>query len=610
MLRGYYALIASAFVFYLLISVLAAYIIANNEIRDDIATRNEVWVATQIERELYHVVNLLHVLEQHQRASRNEAALEAEIKEIKTRFDILWSRVSMVKTGTEAKTLMTIDGEQSRRVIMSLFETLHETDGAIQALAIDQSDEIGRVRAQLEGQLPDVHELVVAAQLLNRNRTQAFLKSIDRNFTFVLALLFMSLLTGLAFVILAYKRERDITKSEERLRLATETANIAIWEYNPLRERLIVTDTLRKQFGFTHPEDCTIEKIVARADPPSQNKLRQIFSAAHGTESGFDGNLDFRVPLPDGNERWLAIAGRRASQGKHRSQKDGLIVRGTIIDITERKRSETGLQIAKTQAEQASKAKSEFLASMSHELRTPLNAVIGFTEMLKYDVRNPLTEKQQGSTESVLSAANHLLILVNDLLDLARIEVDKVEFDIESVDVTGLVTECLELMAPLAESHAITLKDILDGRMPKVFADERRLKQSLINLISNAVKYNKDGGTVEVHCAPARDGYVRINVIDTGHGIPEEAQPWVFQMFNQARRSAFLAHNGTGIGLHVTKTLVERMGGSVDFTSKSGEGSTFWIELPRTGSAAELPVNEGVDRPDGGADIREDVPGH
>ncbi|MBO6521365.1 MAG: PAS domain S-box protein [Rhodospirillales bacterium] len=588
--RGHYALIITAFIFYLLVAVLAAYVIAHNDIRDDVASQNEIWVSTQVEREMYHLIDQVDTVRHHMDGSADTVEIENKIREIKTRFDILWSRVDILNAGIEARALMILENERSQQVISQLKQTLKTSDAQIRAVTPDNIAPLEHVRKSLKAQLPEVHSLIVSAQLLNRKRIHQFLSSIDKNFTLVLGLLFMSLLTGVVFVLLAYKRERDIRQSGERLRLATETANIAVWEYIPARGRLIATDTLRHQFGFTSPDDCTIEKIIACADRKFRANLRAVLTGSSEHNAREIDNLDFKITLPDGAERWLAVAGQRFTHG----QKDGGNVRGTVIDITDRKRSESGLQHAKTQAEEASRTKSEFLASMSHELRTPLNAVIGFTEMLKYDTRNPLTEKQQDSIESVLTAANHLLTLVNDLLDLARIEADKVEFDIRPVDLTGLLSECQGLISPLAENYNVVLEELPADPMPAILADERRLKQSLINLMSNAVKYNKEGGSVRVRCAPAQDDFIRIKVVDTGHGIPEDAQPWIFQMFNQVKHSAALARDGTGVGLHVTKALVERMGGRVGFSSKAGDGSTFWIELPVANSTPASAANDGA----------------
>lgn len=252
-----------------------------------------------------------------------------------------------------------------------------------------------------------------------------------------------------------------------------------------------------------------------------------------------------------------------------------------IQDITERKFSELALEEAKNIAEHANKAKSEFLASMSHELRTPLNAVLGFAQMLQYDPKAPLTAKQNEHVESILSGGKHLLELVNEVLDLAKIEANQLDLSLEEVNATDIVAECVALSMPLGEPRNITIVDQFSGgAISQLRTDRMRFKQSLLNLLSNAIKYNTDGGTVTVAGHETDDGYLHISVTDTGIGIAEEYHSSVFHMFNRLGADPMIAQEGTGIGLTVTKLLVEQMAGWAGFESEEGVGSTFWIKLP------------------------------
>jgi signal transduction histidine kinase len=244
------------------------------------------------------------------------------------------------------------------------------------------------------------------------------------------------------------------------------------------------------------------------------------------------------------------------------------------------KKKENELQVSKEKAEKANMAKSKFLSSMSHELRTPMNAVLGFAQMLKYNPKEPLSKSQEESVGHILTGGQHLLTLIDDVLDLAKIEAGKVELVIEDILATEIVNECLPLIATLAEEQGINVS-VPDGaiEVPMVRADYTRFKQVLLNLMSNAVKYNQKNGTVSIAIEEVADKRLRIAVTDTGVGIPENKQDELFKPFNRlgAETSGI---KGTGIGLVVCKDLIERMSGAIGMESEVGKGATFWIELP------------------------------
>lgn len=236
---------------------------------------------------------------------------------------------------------------------------------------------------------------------------------------------------------------------------------------------------------------------------------------------------------------------------------------------------------AKMEAEKANKAKSEFLASMSHELRTPLNAVLGFAQMLQYDPKNPLSPNQNEHVDCIQEGGNHLLELVNDILDLAKIEADRVTFTLEKVCANEVVADCIALIKPLGKKKNITIIDRFSaGPSSYLRTDRQRLKQTLINLLSNAVKFNGVGGTVTLEARETEHGFLHVNVSDTGVGIAKENFPKVFHIFQRLDSDPMVTTEGTGIGLAVTKLIIERMSGMVGFESEYGAGSTFWFELP------------------------------
>lgn len=232
---------------------------------------------------------------------------------------------------------------------------------------------------------------------------------------------------------------------------------------------------------------------------------------------------------------------------------------------------------AKEAAEAVSRTKSEFLASMSHELRTPLNAVLGHAQLLDLDTTLPANVKEQ--VGEIERAGRHLLALVNDLIDLARIEAGKISLALEPVNIQSLFRDSLGMVRPAADQHGITLivdADVADTMAVK--ADSARLCQVMINLLSNAIKYNRPQGQVQLACR-VNDGKLRVAVADTGAGIPLELQNRLFTAFDRLGKELSTTE-GTGIGLIISKRLIEAMGGTMGFASRPGQGSTFWLELP------------------------------
>jgi len=255
------------------------------------------------------------------------------------------------------------------------------------------------------------------------------------------------------------------------------------------------------------------------------------------------------------------------------------------VDITERKRAQAALLEALAEADRANMAKSRFLSSMSHELRTPLNAVLGFGQLL---ARQPLEAPQRHQVEEILRGGRHLLLLIDDLLDIGRIEAGKLEVACSNVDAVPLIGECIGLVQPLAQEGAIALD--FAGTLPSapVHADARRLKQVLLNLLSNAIKYNRRGGTVSVALL-RHPGELEIQVHDSGIGISAQERQRLFRPFERLGAGDGPV-DGTGIGLALSRQLVQLMGGSIDVRSEPGYGSVFWVRLAAAAAADDGPA--------------------
>ena len=280
---------------------------------------------------------------------------------------------------------------------------------------------------------------------------------------------------------------------------------------------------------------------------------------------------------PVGSFSVRAVDGRRLRLVERRTQEGGTLM--TIWDVTEEVLHEEELRKTRAAAEAANSAKSEFLASMSHELRTPLNAILGFAQLLHRDKKNPLSERHRERVEHVIRGGEHLLRLIDDVLDLSRVEAGRVTVSLEPVEIPDALNDITTTLQPMAARAEIELMIApYPADLVPVMADRIRFKQVLTNYGSNAIKYGKKGGKVSFNTT-VQDGCVRISVEDDGLGIVADKQDKIFEPFHRAGQETGPIE-GTGIGLAITKRLAELMRGRVGFRSQEGIGSEFWIELP------------------------------
>ncbi len=367
----------------------------------------------------------------------------------------------------------------------------------------------------------------------------------------------------------ADNRERAIELMHQKQALHLQNTPLAIIEFDIDLNITEWNKAAEKIFGYTRNEAINkniIRLILPRDSSDEAEKLWQrllnheaVIGAAieNKTRSGTPIYCEwFITPLTDNKNNIVGIA-------------------SMALDITDKKHNELAIIKSKEEAEKSNQAKSDFLSSMSHELRTPLNAILGFTQLLSYE--KSLTNKQQSHIREIRIAGNMLLELINEILDLARIERGHLQLSIERVNLSNIFKECHSMVASFAKQKNISL-DIKTDSNGYVVADHTRLKQVITNLLSNAVKYNIEHGSVYLKILQKENDVIRICIIDTGKGISEELIEEAFQPFN--RLNAACDIEGTGIGLSISKQLVEMMDGKIGVTSKINEGSNFWIELP------------------------------
>jgi PAS domain S-box-containing protein len=330
-----------------------------------------------------------------------------------------------------------------------------------------------------------------------------------------------------------------------------------------------VSPRIESMLGFS-PEEWLANPSLWYEQMVPEDRERAMADEVLSREMGTPLRSEYRLRTHDGSVVWVRDEAVVVHDGAGRPS----FFHGILADITPEKEAERIAERAE-RANRANRAKSDFLSRMSHELRTPLNAILGFGQLLQ---TSPLAPGDAESVEQILKGGRHLLDLINEVLDIARIESRTLSLSIEAVSVHEVVRETVDLVLPLAAKRGVALHTSGSDLPSFVLADRQRLKQAMLNLLANAVKYNREGGSATVSVDPMA-GSTTIRVSDTGPGIRSEDRDRLFSPFDRlgAERTGV---EGTGLGLALTKALVEGMGGSIGVESEFGTGSTFWLALP------------------------------
>jgi PAS domain S-box-containing protein len=376
---------------------------------------------------------------------------------------------------------------------------------------------------------------------------------------------------------LVEQRTAELRRSEERYRTLFNGVPVGLYRTTPDGRVLDLNDAGLQMLGLWR-SGTTLP--LERIEPHYVDPQDRAHWTALMEQNGVVRDFEYRMRRSDGSVIWVNDSARALNDAEGRV----LYYEGTVEDVTERRRAQEELQQAKEAAEAANQAKSRFLANMSHELRTPLNAIIGFTRLVQRHAQGLLPQKELDNLGKVLTSADQLLGLINDVLDLSKIEAGRTEVEATAFELERLVDGCLQTIAPLLKGERVRLVKEIPPELPVLHTDRDKVRQILLNLLGNAAKFT-ERGLITVR-ATHLDGRLVLAVSDTGIGIGEADLERIFEAFQQVDSSTTRRHGGTGLGLSISRQLARLLGGDIAVASEPGKGSTFTVTLPIKYSSA------------------------
>lgn len=373
------------------------------------------------------------------------------------------------------------------------------------------------------------------------------------------------------------RAEQELRESEERYDIAVKGSNDGLWDWDILTNCMYYSPRFKELLGYQdHEMENLFSSFESKLHPDDHQRVMNAIQAHLEKKKPFD--IDSRLHTKSGEYLWFHVRGQAIWSKEQQPTR----MAGSLRDITERKREQDELQQAKQDAEVANHAKSQFLANMSHELRTPLNAVIGYSEMLQEDATDLGHSQYIPDLEKIAQSGKHLLTVINDILDLSKIEAGKMEVHPETFQVEYLIDDVKTTIKPLVEKNTNVLNVECKANLGEIYSDSTKIRQGLYNLLSNACKFTEQG-TITLTVTRERiesQEWISFHVADTGIGMTAQELNTIFAPFSQGDLSTTRKYGGTGLGLAITRNISQLLGGDVHVTSEQGKGSTFVMIIP------------------------------